>query len=209
MNLKERKLYLVTDYNIEFPKLLEKIEEAVKCGVTIVQYRAKNSSTRIMCKEALAIKEICHKYNAIFIVNDRVDVALAVDADGVHLGQDDMEVYKAKELLPSGKIIGATVHNKEEAIEAVKQGADNLGVGAIYTTTTKDDAKPISVETLMEIRECTDIAIYGIGGITEKNITEELKKNINGVAIVSAILNSSDINKTCDTILQNLNRIKC
>lgn len=204
MNLKERKLYLVTDYNIEFPSLLEKIEEALQAGVSIVQYRAKNLSIGVMCAEALAIKEICHRYNALFIVNDNVDIALEVDADGVHVGQDDMEVYKVKELLPEGKIVGATVHNREEALEAVEQGADNLGVGAIYTTTTKSDATHMSMETLKEIRECTDIAIYGIGGINENNITKELMENVDGVAIVSAILNSDNINNVCSDILKKV-----
>ena len=204
MNLKDRKLYLVTDYNIEFTKLLERVEMALQAGVSIVQYRAKNLSVEVMCAEALAIKKICQKYNALFIVNDNVDIALEVDADGVHVGQDDMEVYKVKCLLPPGKIVGATVHNKEEAMEAVKQGADNLGVGAIYATSTKNDATPMSMETLKEIRACTDTTIYGIGGINVNNITKELMENVDGVAVVSAILNSDNVNKACSELVKKI-----
>ncbi|MPQ43045.1 thiamine phosphate synthase [Clostridium tarantellae] len=188
MNVKGKKLYLVTDYNMEFNKLLSKVEEALKGGVSIVQYRAKNKTTRKMCKEALLLKELSHKYKALFIVNDRLDVALVVDADGIHVGQDDMEVYKIKEILPKDKIIGVSVHDLEETRIAIEQGADYIGVGALYNTNTKNNAKIVSLEMLKKIRKKSSIPIYGIGGLTVNNLTKTLRETLDGIAIVSEIL---------------------
>lgn len=193
-----KKLYLVTDHRIEFQELFKKVEESLKSGVSMVQYRSKNNSTKKMIEEANLLKVLCDKYKAVFLINDRVDVAQAVDADGVHLGQDDMEVSVARRILGPNKIIGITAHNKEEAINAEKNGANNLGVGALFSTSTKSDATAMSLETLREIRKSVSIPLYGIGGITTENLTAEILKNIDGIAVVSAILNCDNIKVTCD-----------
>lgn len=194
--LKGKTLYLVTDYVIDFNELLKKVEMALIGGVDIVQYRSKGTSTRVMCDEALKLKQICHKYNTLFIINDRVDVAEAIDADGVHVGQDDMKADIVRRILGDDKIIGVSARNLEEALQAKEDGADYIGVGALFTTQTKMDAKSVSLDTLKEIRKAVGIPIYGIGGISLDNITEEVKDNIDGVAVVSAILNSENIEVT-------------
>ncbi|HFD2044137.1 TPA: thiamine phosphate synthase [Clostridium perfringens] len=188
-----KKLYLVTDYRIPFNELLEKTKEALIGGVSIVQYRAKNKETKEMCKEAKALKKLCDEFGALFLVNDRIDVALAVKAHGVHIGQDDMEVSIAREIMSKDAVIGVTVHNKEEALKAIKEGADNLGVGALFSTNSKEDAKLMTLETLREIKSVSPIPLYGIGGITPYNLNDDILENLSGVAVISALLNSDNI----------------
>lgn len=188
-----KKLYLVTDYRLPFNELLEKTKEALIGGVSIVQYRAKNKGTKEMCKEAKKLKKLCDEFGALFLVNDRIDVALAVKAHGIHIGQDDMEVSIAREIMPKDAVIGVTVHNKEEALKAIKEGADNLGVGALFSTNSKEDAKLMTLETLREIKSVSDVPLYGIGGITPYNLNDDILENLNGVAVISALLNSDNI----------------
>lgn len=205
-NSKKRDLYLVTDYRIPFNELLEKTESALKGGVTIVQYRAKNMSTKDMCYEALKLRELCERYNALFLVNDRIDVALAVKSHGVHIGQDDMPLSLARKILPKDSVIGVTVHNKEEAIKAIEEGADNLGVGALFSTDSKDDATLMSMETLKEIKSVSNIPLYGIGGIDTDNLKEEHLELLDGVAVISALLKASDIYEKSKEFLKILNK---
>lgn len=205
-NSKKRDLYLVTDYRIQFNELLEKTESALKGGVTIVQYRAKNMSTKDMCYEALKLRELCERYNALFLVNDRIDVALAVKSHGVHIGQDDMPLSLARKILPKDSVIGVTVHNKEEAIKAIEEGADNLGVGALFSTDSKDDATLMSMETLKEIKSISNIPLYGIGGINTDNLKEEHLELLDGVAVISALLKASDIYEKSKEFLKILNK---
>ncbi|MGL4569496.1 MAG: thiamine phosphate synthase [Clostridium sp.] len=194
-NFNNKKVYLVTDYRIPFNELMEKTEEALKFGVRLVQYRDKNVDTKIMCERANLLLKLCEKYNAIFLVNDRVDVALAVNAHGVHLGQDDMECKVARNLLGDNKIIGVSTKTLEESKKAFEDGADYLGCGAIYSTDTKDTSV-ISMDALKEIKDNIKLPIYGIGGINTSNITEELKSVLNGVAVITAILNSNNIGES-------------
>lgn len=201
-----KKLYLVTDYRIPFNELLEKTKEALLGGVSIVQYRAKNKDTKEMCKEAEALKKLCEEFKALFLVNDRIDVALAVKAHGVHIGQDDMEVSLAREIMPKDAVIGVTVHNREEALKAIEDGADNLGVGALFSTNSKDDATLMTLETLREIREVSSIPLYGIGGITPYNLNSDILENIDGVAVISALLNSEDIVEKSTEFLKVLSK---
>lgn len=201
-----KKLYLVTDYRIPFNELLEKTKEALIGGVSIVQYRAKNKETKEMCKEAKKLKKLCDEFGALFLVNDRIDVALAVKAHGVHLGQDDMEVSIAREIMPKDAVIGVTVHNKEEALKAIKEGADNLGVGALFSTNSKEDAKLMTLETLREIKSVSNIPLYGIGGITPYNLNDDILENLNGVAVISALLNSDNIIEKSKEFLNILNK---
>lgn len=203
-NRKDKQLYLVTDYKIPFEDLLNRTERALLGGVSIVQYRAKNKDTKEMCTEAKALKDLCEKFGAILLVNDRIDVALAIDAHGVHIGQDDMEVSIARKILPENSIIGVTVHSKEEALKAIENGADNLGVGALFVTNSKDDAILMSLETLREIKEVSNKPLYGIGGITPYNLNSKILENLDGVAVISALLNSKDIVGTCEEFFKVL-----
>ncbi|MDK0626185.1 thiamine phosphate synthase [Clostridium perfringens] len=205
-NKDAKKLYLVTDYRIPFNELLEKTKEALIGGVSIVQYRAKNKETKEMCKEAGALKKLCDKFGALFLVNDRIDVALAVKAHGIHIGQDDMEVSIAREIMPKDAIIGVTVHNKEEALKAMKDGADNLGVGALFSTNSKDDATLMTLETLREIKSVSNIPLYGIGGITPYNLNKDILENLDGVAVISALLNSDNIREKSKEFLNILSK---
>ncbi|EOU1108686.1 thiamine phosphate synthase [Clostridium perfringens] len=201
-----KKLYLVTDYRIPFNELLEKTKEALIGGVSIVQYRVKNKKTKEMCKEAKALKKLCDEFGALFLVNDRIDVALAVKAHGIHIGQDDMEVSIAREIMPKDAIIGVTVHNKEEALKAMKDGADNLGVGALFLTNSKDDATLMTLETLREIKSVSNIPLYGIGGITPYNLNKDILENLDGVAVISALLNSDNIREKSKEFLNILSK---
>ncbi len=194
-NFKDKKVYLVTDYRIPFEELLKRTKEALKAGVKLVQYRDKNISTKLMCDRAERLFNLCKKYNAVFLVNDRVDVAMAIDADGVHIGQDDMDCKIARNLLGSDKIIGVSTKTLEESRKALDDGADYLGCGAIYTTSTKDTSV-IIISGLKEIKKNINLPIYGIGGINTENITDELKEVLDGVAVITAILNSDNIEKT-------------
>lgn len=205
-NKGEKKLYLVTDYRIPFNELLEKTKEALIGGVSIVQYRAKNKETKEMCKEAVVLKKLCDEFGALFLVNDRIDVALAVKAHGVHIGQDDMEVSIAREIMPKDAVIGVTVHNKEEALKAMKDGADNLGVGALFSTNSKDDATLMTLETLREIKSISNIPLYGIGGITPYNLNKDILENLDGVAVISALLNSDNIREKSKEFLNILSK---
>ncbi|HHD2751395.1 TPA: thiamine phosphate synthase [Clostridium perfringens] len=205
-NLQCKKLYLVTDYKIPFNELLEKTKEALLGGVSIVQYRAKNKDTKEMCKEAKALKKLCDEFGAIFLVNDRIDVALAVKAHGVHIGQDDMDVSIARKIMPKDAVIGVTVHNREEALKAIEDGADNLGVGALFSTNSKDDATLMTLETLREIRKVSSIPLYGIGGITPYNLNSDILENLEGVAVISALLNSDNIAERSKEFLKILSR---
>ncbi|MDU4911534.1 thiamine phosphate synthase [Clostridium baratii] len=193
-NFKDKKVYLVTDYRLPFEELMLKVEEALKSGVKLIQYRDKNVDTKIMCDRALILLNLCKKYNATFLVNDRIDVALAVDAHGVHLGQEDMDCAIARKLLGKNKIIGVSTKTLEESKKALEDGADYLGCGAIYSTSTKDTSV-IRIEDLKEIKENIPLFIYGIGGINTSNITNELKEVLDGVAVITAILNSNNIEK--------------
>lgn len=194
-SFKDKKIYLVTDYRIPFDELLKKVEEALKAGIKLVQYRDKNVSSKLMCERGKKLFDLCKKYNSIFLVNDRVDIAMAIDADGVHIGQDDMDCKLARKLLGRDKIIGVSTKTLEESKKAVEDGADYLGCGAIYSTDTKD-TNILSINSLKEIKKNISIPIYGIGGINTENITNELKELLDGVAFVTAILNSHNINKT-------------
>lgn len=187
-------IYLVTDSNcIGERSLLECVEEALKGGVTLVQYRSKETDGGIMYKEALALRELCDKYQVPLIVNDRVDVALAVGAAGVHLGQDDLPCAAARKLVPENFIIGVSAHNVEEALAAQKDGANYLGCGAVFGSQTKNNVSSLGLEKLKSIREAVDIPIVGIGGVTADNYAKVLETGANGAAIVNGILGAQDV----------------
>ncbi|WP_455645460.1 thiamine phosphate synthase [Methanosphaera sp.] len=183
-------VYLVTDqFDFSEDEFLNIIEEAVIGGTTVVQIREKNSSTRDFYNLAIKVKEITDKYDVPLIINDRVDIAQAVDSAGVHLGQDDMPCKVAREILGPDKIIGISAENYDDAKQAQLDGADYLGIGAIQKTATKEDCDVIPREDLLKIKETITVPYVAIGGVKEYN-TQEIIENydFDGVAIVSAIM---------------------
>ena len=193
-------LYLVTDRNCLNHQTLETaVEQAILGGVTMVQLREKNLDSRQFYQQALAIKAICQNHQIPLLINDRVDIALAVDADGVHVGQSDLPCAVVRQILGTDKIIGVSARTLEQATQAQADGADYLGVGAMFATTTKTDAKTVTVDTLKNIRDAVAIPIVAIGGINHTTLpllqADLAKANIaiDGVAVVSAILGQSDV----------------
>lgn len=187
-------LYLCTDRGLMSTDTLEKaVEEAILGGVTMVQLREKDCSSREFYETALRIKKITDAYEVPLLINDRVDIALAVDADGVHIGQSDLPVKIARKILGKDKIIGVSARNVAQALEAEQNGADYLGVGAMYATGTKKDAKVTSKEELLKIRQAVKIPIVVIGGINPKTLSNFKGIGINGLAVVSAVIAAEDI----------------
>ena len=187
-------IYLVTDEAcLHGRPLLKCVEEALAAGVTLVQYRAKAADGGVLYAEACRLKELCDKYNVPLIINDRLDIALAVCAAGVHLGQDDLPCAVARRLLGEDFIIGVSAHNPAEAVQAVSEGADYLGCGAVFGTATKYDVAKLGLENLRAIRKAVAVPMVGIGGITADNYAEVLATGANGAAIVSGILAQDDI----------------
>lgn len=187
-------IYLVTDEAcLHGRPLLECVEEALAAGVTLVQYRAKAADGGVLYAEACKLKELCDKYNVPLIINDRLDIALAVGAAGVHLGQDDLPCAVARRLLGEDFIIGVSAHNPAEAVQAVSEGADYLGCGAVFGTATKHDVAKLGLENLRAIRKAVAVPMVGIGGITADNYAEVLATGADGAAIVSGILAQDDI----------------
>jgi len=191
-------LYLVTDRTVVGNRsLIVAVEEALKGGVTVVQYREKHASTRVMLEEALALSRLCRSYNVPFLVNDRIDIALAVDADGVHLGQDDMPPAIARRILGSEKIIGLTVHNEEELVEAESQKVDYLSFAPVFATSTKPDHKtPLGIEGVAQLASKVSLPCVAIGGIKEHHVEMLAQTGIDGICVVSAILGSENPEKS-------------
>lgn len=193
MNKIDYSTYLVTDTDMcPREKLEEVVGEAIRGGVTLVQLREKEISTRDFYNEAVALKELCSKNNVPLIINDRLDIALAVDADGIHIGQSDMPISVVRQIFGDDKIIGLSAGSVAQAEEAVRDGADYLGVGAVFHTATKKDASDVGIEILKKVRSAVDIPIVGIGGINSDNIEKLYGAGIDGVAVVSCIMASDD-----------------
>lgn len=188
------RLYVVTDAGLSRGRSHRAvIEAAIIGGATIVQYREKHASTRQMIEEALELRDLTRRAGVPLTVNDRVDVALAVDADGVHVGQDDMPVALARRLI-GNKLLGVSVHSLSEALQAVRDGADYLGVGPIFATTTKPDAgPPIGLDGLRAIRQHVSIPIVAIGGINQDNAADVVRAGVDGIAVVSAVVAADDV----------------
>lgn len=193
-NKVDYKLYLVTDRGLLGKRdICTAVEEAIKGGATLVQLREKNISTLEFYNIAVSVKKVTDKYEVPLIINDRIDIALAVDAAGIHVGQSDMPAKITRKLIGNNKIVGVSVANIEEAKEAVREGADYIGVGAIFSTTTKDDARDVDIDTLKEIKGIVHIPVVAIGGINEKNISLLKPTKIDGIAVISDILGKVDI----------------
>lgn len=187
-------LYVVTDRSwLGTNSLTEQVEETIKAGATFVQLREKDLNFEDFVKEAEKIKEITGRCHIPFVIDDNIQVALAVGADGVHVGQSDMEAQDVRALIGEDKILGVSAQTVEQAILAEKNGADYLGVGAVFSTSTKLDAQDVSFQTLKEICAAVSIPVVAIGGINENNILQLKGSGVDGVAVISAIFAKPDI----------------
>ncbi len=194
-------IYLVTDDGcLQGRALLDCVCEALEGGVTLVQYRAKTASSAEMYAEAMQLKALCDSFNVPLIINDRLDIAMAVGAAGVHLGQDDLPCAAARKILGEDYIIGVSAHNPAEAKAALQSGADYLGCGAVFGTATKADVKKLGTEGLTAICREKGLPVVGIGGVTADNYREVRAAGADGAAIVSGILAQPDIRATVEAI---------
>jgi thiamine-phosphate pyrophosphorylase len=206
--LKEIDFYLVTDSGLSKKGTLSDVREAVESGCKIVQYREKDKSTKEMVAEASKIKKICSS-RTIFLVNDRIDVALAVDADGIHIGQDDMPIETARKLLGEDKIIGLSVHDRGEAILAEKAGADYVGLGPIFDTATKKDAGDgIGSLKIREVKGAIKIPVVAIGGINKENSESVLQNGADSLVAISAVVCSDNVKRETKYFIDLIRRIK-
>lgn len=204
MNVKREELllYAVTDRSwLNGRTLYSQVEEALEGGATFLQLREKNLDNEHFLEEAKELQALCRRFNVPFIVNDNVDVALAMGADGIHVGQGDMEAGDVRKLLGPDKILGVSAQTVEQAVLAQERGADYLGVGAVFPTGSKDDAVDVSYETLKAICEAVSIPVVAIGGISQQNVRELAGSGICGIAVISAIFAQKDI-KEATTLLK-------
>ncbi|MDN5311449.1 MAG: thiamine-phosphate pyrophosphorylase [Thermoanaerobacteraceae bacterium] len=201
------RLYAVTDRSyLDGIDLIDAVEQAVRGGITIIQLREKEISSREFYELALRVKKVTRRKNIPLIINDRVDIALAVDADGVHIGQEDLPAEVVRRLIGPGKILGVSAGTVEEAIKAQKDGADYLGVGAAYPTPTKPESCAIGIEGIKKIKEAIDIPVVAIGGITRENAYEVmLKTGVDGISSVSAVF-AGDVEENSRQLLESINK---
>ena len=200
---KDLLLYAVTDRSwLGEETLYEQVEKALKGGATFIQLREKELDEEHFLEEAIALKELCHKYHVPFVINDNVKIAKEMDADGVHVGQSDMEADDVRKILGEDKILGVSAQTVEQAVLAEKMGADYLGVGAVFSTSTKKDASAISKERVKAICEAVHIPVIAIGGITADNILTLKGSGICGIAVVSAIFAAKDIEDATEVLLE-------
>ncbi len=199
--ISENNLYFITD-NRE--NLLEIIEKILLGGVKIIQHRFKNGKDKDNLKKAIQINYLCKKYNSLFIVNDRVDIALASNADGVHLGQDDVDIITARKLLGSSKIIGVSANNSNDITKAIKNGCDYIGVGPVFQTSIKKNKETLGVKKIKDLTKDIKIPWFAIGGINKANISSLKNHGICKVAVVSGLLNSEDPKEEAIIILKEL-----
>ncbi len=203
-------LYLVTDRDL-FPgiRLAAAVEQAIRGGVTVVQLREKNACSRDFHAIAREVKEITDRYSVPLIINDRLDIALAVDAAGAHIGQDDLPARAAREVLSGrGKILGVSAATAAEALQAQADGADYIGAGSVFATGTKKGVRPLLREELKKIKQAVNIPVVAIGGINESNVRLLQGTGIDGIAVVSAILGRDDVQKAAADLKRKLTFIQ-
>ncbi|MED3909078.1 thiamine phosphate synthase [Peribacillus simplex] len=201
-------LYLVTEESIALEKLTKIIAESVSGGVSIVQLREKNNSSLSFYKKASALKQLLNELSIPLIINDRVDIALAVAADGIHIGQDDLPLPVVKQMVPEDMIVGVSVSTLEEALEAERNGADYIGVGSVFPTKTKQDATLMAIGDLEEICRSVSIPAVAIGGITADNISALSNSGLSGTAVVSAIMNADSPKTASESLLKIIKDFK-
>ena len=201
-------LYAVTDRSwLGDSSLYDQVESAIEGGATFIQLREKNLGEADFLSEAKEIQKLCREYKVPFVINDNVEIAAQIDADGVHVGQSDMEAGDVRKRLGPDKIIGVSAQTVEQALKAQEHGADYLGVGAVFPTGSKADATEVSHQTLKEICEAVDIPVIAIGGITKENVSELKESGICGIAVISAIFAQKDIRKAATELKQRVREI--
>ena len=201
-------LYAVTDRSwLGASSLYDQVESAIEGGATFIQLREKNLDEADFLSEAKEIQKLCREYKVPFVINDNVEIAAQIDADGVHVGQSDMEAGDVRKRLGPDKIIGVSAQTVEQALKAQEHGADYLGVGAVFPTGSKADATEVSHQTLKEICEAVDIPVIAIGGITKENVSELKESGICGIAVISAIFAQKDIRKAATELKQRVREI--
>lgn len=205
LNKEDLLLYAVTDrrWLKEGETLVTRTEKAIDGGVTFVQLREKDLDEENFEREGRELKELCRKRGVPFVINDNVDLAAKLDADGVHVGQSDMEALDVRRIIGGDKILGVSAQTVEQAVTAEKHGADYLGVGAVFPTGSKDDAAEVSYDTLKAICAAVKIPVIAIGGITEDNVTELSKSGICGIAVISALYAKEDIKSAARKLRKN------
>jgi thiamine-phosphate pyrophosphorylase len=198
-----RSLYLITDCKIGGFSHVQIVRQAIAAGIKIIQLREKHMSKKEIYREAMRIRELTLKHRTMFIVNDYIDIALAVDADGVHLGQEDMPIEEARKIMGKKKIIGVSTHSLKQAIKVQDAGADYIGFGPVFSTSTKDAGRPKGIRALSEIKRHIQIPVVAIGGITRENVKEVLDAGADAVAVISGIL-SGNIKINVKKFLSNI-----
>ena len=206
----DMRLYAVTDRTwLQGETLESAVEKALKGGATFVQLREKHLDTEAFLEEAKKIKNVCARYHVPFVINDNVEISLLVDADGVHVGQSDMEALDARKKLGPDKIIGVSCKTVEQALLAQSHGADYLGVGAMYPTGTKTDATAVTPEALAAVCKAVDIPVVAIGGIRKDRLAPLKGTGVDGVAVVSAIFAAPDIEKAAKELKESVTQLLC
>lgn len=203
------KLYAITDRQwLKNKNLSQAVEEAIKGGATIIQVREKDIPYAEFKEIALDVKRVTDKYNIPLIINDNVELCREIDADGVHVGADDMSVKKAREILGNDKIVGGTARTLERAIKAYNEGADYLGIGAVFNTTTKEGTTHMTRELAKSINAAVNIPTVAIGGINTENTPLLYDYGVSGIAVVSAIFAQEDITSACRRLIEEVNKFK-
>ncbi|MFA9464903.1 MAG: thiamine phosphate synthase [Velocimicrobium sp.] len=201
-------LYAVTDRSwLLDNKLCDQVEKALKGGVSFVQLREKEQEEELLLEEAKEMKALCKRYNVPFIINDNVDMALQINADGVHVGQEDMSALKVRQRMGEDKILGVSVQTVKQAIRAEEEGADYLGVGAVFPTNSKVDATDVNYETLQAICKAVTIPVIAIGGISKDNVLELSESGICGVAVISALFAQKDIEQAAAHLREQVEKM--
>lgn len=204
------RLYAITDRAwVDRQSLREQVESALKGGATCIQLREKELSNEDFLAEAMEISALCRQYGIPFLVNDNVEVAIRCKADGIHIGQEDAAAAQVRRQLGPDRIIGVSAHTVEEALAAVKSGADYLGCGAMFSSSTKRDIKLLPKETLREICTAVDVPVVAIGGITKENLPQLAGSGVSGVALVSAIFSAGDIESECRLLRRMSEEMVC
>lgn len=203
--LKDKNLYLITcsdNFNSE-EDFIDKVALCLKNGVKIIQYREKNKSASEIIATGKKLRQLCSMYEALFIVNDRIDIAQILEADGVHLGQDDIDINLARKIIGEDKIIGISTHKPQDAIKAQENIADYIGVGPVFKTPTKPNTDPVGLDYVKWVSENINIPYYAIGSIDEFNVNEVINSGAKRVAVIRALMNSDDVKKT----VENFNKV--
>lgn len=209
MKIKTRQLYVILDKKSQKAKsFLETAKAAIAGGADVLQLRDKELSTKALIEEGKLLRELTHRTQTLFIVNDRVDVALAVQADGIHLGQEDLPVAIARQILPANALIGKSTHSLQQALQAEREGVDYIGVGPIFATPTKPTYTPVGLQLIEEVSQRIKIPFVAIGGIDTQNIYQVLERCATNIAVVRAVVGAQDIERAARCLKTMIQRFR-